>query len=201
MTLVPGALVDKEYLRITARVLAQHPKAAWATTWARSIDGSDGCYAGFDFEVPLEVLHYHPVPMSLIRRSAFDKVGGWNLDLVAGWRQWDLWLAFHQAGWRGLVVPEWHAEYRAGTRCFLDMSHQDKVAEVVLDAIIRRNRRLFAEHGSELWITSVIGESQTWKVNHHQDEEPPGVRGSLSMLARSTGKWIGRRLPRARSAR
>ena len=200
LTLHPGNTVDEEYLTMTARVLAQHPKAAWATTWARSVGGGDGCYAGFDFEVPLEMLHYHPVPMALIRRRAFDEVGGWNLELAGGWRQWDLWLALHQAGWSGLVVPAWHAEYRAGTRCFLDVSHYDRAAELILDAVIRRNRRLFAEHGSELWITALVGESKTGTVNHQHDE-PPGVRGSLAMLAKSTRKWVVRRLPRSRADR
>jgi hypothetical protein len=70
-------------------------------------------------------MYYHPVPFAVIREDAFRQAGGWNFDLPAGWREWDLWLAFHQAGWKGVVVPEWLAEYQPSASLSCAVGPQD----------------------------------------------------------------------------
>lgn len=155
-TLWPGETVDLEFFVRTLAVLEARPRVAWATTWAKSISEKHPYpFAGFDFSLPLEMLYYHQVPFAVIRHAALVEVGGWNCELPNGWRQWDLWLALAGAGWEGLVVPEWHAHFLPEAGNDLRPPEHDKAHELVLEAVIRRNRALFAAHGPELWLNQV----------------------------------------------
>ncbi len=155
-TLYPGETVDPEYLLHTVAVLDHEPRVAWATTWCKSLsERYPYPFAGFDFSLPLEMLYYHPVPFALVRYAALIEVGGWNPKLPAGWQSWDLYLAFAQADWEGLVVPEWHAHYLPEAGNDLRPPDHEKAYELVLEEIIHRNRRLFAEHGGHMWLNQV----------------------------------------------
>jgi len=42
---------------------------------------------------------------ALVRREAFESVGGYATDMTEGYEDWDFWLALLGAGWRGVLVP------------------------------------------------------------------------------------------------
>jgi len=42
---------------------------------------------------------------AVIRRSAFDRVGGYSPDMIHGFEAWDFWLALLSAGYHGKCVP------------------------------------------------------------------------------------------------
>ncbi len=50
--------------------------------------------------------------MSLIRTSAWKKVGGYSKMVVPGWEDYDLWCKFAEMGFSGVQVPEILARYR-----------------------------------------------------------------------------------------
>jgi hypothetical protein len=57
--------------------------------------------------------------MALIRRSALDEVGGYDLYFgLVGWEDYELWLRFAAAGWSPVFVPSFIGEYtvRSGSR-------------------------------------------------------------------------------------
>ncbi|MFO0947793.1 MAG: glycosyltransferase family 4 protein [Planctomycetota bacterium] len=172
MCMWPSEILDEQYFKATHKVLLEEDKVAWATTWAPSCHvGSQEPYAGFDFSVPLEMMFYHPVPFALIRYDAFLEVGGWNLELPAGWRQWDLWLAFEQAGWRGLVIPEWHGQFIPYAGIKLHAPDHAKAHEMILQAVVQRNQKLFADHGADLWITHMTNRLPVAETNKAEAEE------------------------------
>lgn len=193
LTLSPAETVGEDFLTLTTRLLAGEPTAAWATTWAKARDGDPGeCYVGFDFSVPLELVYHHPVPFAVIRRRAFDEVGGWNLELPAGWRQWDLWLAFHQAGWRGLVAPVWQGEYDPDPAMRLKPPWHHNTCEMILEAIGRRNRQLLGEHVTPLWVSLVTNHSA---VRIFPDiSKSLGVWSALRLLRRVISRSIRERI-------
>lgn len=156
LVLAAGETVGEEYLEIVCRALKREPDGAWATTWSLAVEGSGGePFSGLDFAAPLEMIHYHPVPFAVIRHDRFRAAGGFSPALPAGWREWDLWLAFLGRGWRGLVVPVWAAHHLPASGRPLPIEHP-KGYEVALEAIVERNRELFRDHGATLWITSLI---------------------------------------------
>lgn len=157
LVLRSGDRLGDDYFWTTLQTLERHQQTAWATTWAFATGDQDRIpYAGFDFETPLEMIYHHPVPFALIRFGALSEVGGWNLELPTGWREWDLWLAFEENGFKGSVVPVWQAHYMpAASRCLAPL-HHGKTYEKTLEAIIARNPGLFRDHGATMWLAEKI---------------------------------------------
>lgn len=148
MTMWPWDELAPDYFTEVRQTFGLMDKVGWATSWAESVPaGMQEPYVGYDFAVPLELLYYHAVPLAMIRYDAFQAVGGWNLELPAGWRQWDLWLALHQAGWHGLVTPKWLARYIPYGGIRPQEPLHAKAHELILEAIVERNDKLFQQYG------------------------------------------------------
>lgn len=83
-----------------------------AYAWTRFFGARSGLWRCEAYDPQRLILHnLHPAT-ALIRRSAFDAVGGYQADMVQGYEDWDLWLALAAAGWRGSCVAEPLFEYR-----------------------------------------------------------------------------------------
>ena len=63
------------------------------------------------------------VVTSLIRRSAFQSVEGFDELMSFGYEDWDLWLRMAQHGWKFLRVPQFLFEYRLRRRGHNQGSH------------------------------------------------------------------------------
>lgn len=62
---------------------------------------------------PRRLILYNLSPATaVIRRSAFDAVGGYQLDMTYGYEDWDFWLALLSAGFHGQLVPDELFYYR-----------------------------------------------------------------------------------------
>ncbi|MBU0640348.1 MAG: glycosyltransferase family 2 protein [Planctomycetes bacterium] len=76
---------------------------------------------------------------ALIRRAAFDEVGGYQSDMVHGYEDWDFWLALAAAGYEGRLVP---------ARLLLYRQHEPGVS--MRDRVKTRHeemtRRMIAHH-------------------------------------------------------
>ncbi len=103
-----------------------------------------------EFDLPLRigrrldpwlVAHLNTLPVaSLVRRTALLEAGGWQLR--HGYEDWDLWMAFAEAGWGGVYVPVPALRYRRRRGRMLDdciPRHDELVAE-----LRSRHPRLFA---------------------------------------------------------
>jgi glycosyltransferase involved in cell wall biosynthesis len=186
-----GTILAPDFFSRTCAVLAED-RVAWATAWARPARGEPTePYVGFDFSAPLELMYHHPVPFAVIRRDAFEQVGGWNHELPPGWRHWDLWLAFHQAGWRGLVIPHWLAIYRPSILRGLTPPSHPKAHELALERIVERSRELFTACGPQLWINR--GANPVWSTPTVQMPPTPEPAAAANGKA-SSGRhaWLAR---------
>ncbi|MBV8780937.1 MAG: glycosyltransferase family 4 protein, partial [Phycisphaerae bacterium] len=195
LTLLPGDKLDLKYFKTTLDLLSNDSQPAWATTWTRSNGREDlHSYSGMDFQVPLELTNYCPVPFAVIRRSAFDEVGGWNFDLPPAWRAWDLWLAFAQAGFGGRVAPAWQAAYGHAPPG-LEVPDYAMSHELILNHIVTRNRELFSEYGGTLWAFVQLEKAKNARG-------PLGVfgpDGALLLLMKNASKGVARRTRRMRN--
>jgi glycosyltransferase involved in cell wall biosynthesis len=112
-----------------------------------------------EFDLPLRigrrldpwlVAHLNTLPVaSLVRRSALLEVGGWQLR--NGYEDWDLWMSFAEAGWRGVYVPTPALRYRRRGGRMLDdcvPRHDELVAE-----LRSRHPKLYRARGRN-WLRS-----------------------------------------------
>ncbi|HMQ14526.1 MAG TPA: glycosyltransferase family A protein [Phycisphaerae bacterium] len=80
---------------------------------------------------------------ALVRREAFERVGGYRPEMSAGYEDWDFWLALLDAGYEGRLVPLPLFRYRkhAGGASMLSRMAPRRAAMVL--EMIRRHRRRF----------------------------------------------------------
>lgn len=85
---------------------------------------------------------------SLVRRQAFEQVGGWR-SYRYGLHDWDLWLRITRAGWRLVYVPDVALRYRIHGNSMSDARHgnYDCGAEVMSRSQLTAVVTLFSGRG------------------------------------------------------
>lgn len=123
-----------------ADALDRHPEAALAWGDVETFGDVELRVAGADELDPWRLTYVNEVPVcSLIRRDRLLSAGGWQ---IAGYEDWDLWLAFAERGYRGVHVPGVALHYRR---------HGWRMAGNVLDDYDRKIEELRARH-RRLWV-------------------------------------------------
>lgn len=100
---------------------------------------------------------------ALVRREAFESVGGYSADMTEGYEDWDFWLALLDAGWRGALVPQPLFYYR-----------RHSSGDSMLDRLKRRPqnmlRRMIAHHRT-LFVRHLLGQEQQAAGHAVSDDE------------------------------
>jgi glycosyltransferase involved in cell wall biosynthesis len=128
--------IDPVLLDRTAAVLDERTDAAIAYTDVLRFGAGSGIGQAADFDRDLlpsaNQLNY----CSLYRRGVWLGAGGYNLNMVAGYEDWDFWIAAAEAGFRAVHIEEplFHYRIRPGSRDALAQGHNRE-----LRAIMRRN--------------------------------------------------------------
>ena len=75
--------------------------------------------------------------MALIRKSAWERVGGYALFEVEGWEDYDLWCKFIEKGFEAVFVPQILCRYRVHGRSMLQMETNSQADRVITEMIYR----------------------------------------------------------------
>lgn len=85
------------------------------------------------------------VVTAVVRRDAFDAVGGYSPELARGFEDWEFWIALLAAGYPGFCVPQTLFRYRKhaspSVTSIAEVHRSDTVR-----TIISRHRRLYSAH-------------------------------------------------------
>lgn len=111
---------DNELYPSALRVLAAHldhapveVAAAYGLLERFDETGSVGLTSHLPWDVELLVQGAFIDAMAMLRREAWEQLGGYASDLaVYGWEDYDLWLATAERGWRADLVPQIVGRYR-----------------------------------------------------------------------------------------
>ncbi len=81
---------------------------------------------------------------ALVRREAFDAVGGYAEDMVHGYEDWDFWIALLARGWHGARLPNVLFHYRQHAAGESMLGRLAPHRERLIRRMITRHRPLFA---------------------------------------------------------
>jgi hypothetical protein len=84
------------------------------------------------------------VATAVVRREAFDLVGGYSRDMVYGFEDWDFWLALLAVGYHGRLVPERLFQYRKHPAGRSMLSETQRHRAEMIHRMIEHHRSLFA---------------------------------------------------------
>jgi glycosyltransferase involved in cell wall biosynthesis len=89
------------------------------------------------------LLENQSVATAVVRRAAYEIVGGYQTDMVHGFEDWDLWLAMLSVGYRGRCTPEPLCRFRKQTDGSMLTTTQQHRGDMMY-RIVEHHRLLFA---------------------------------------------------------
>jgi len=129
------------YLEAMLTAIEDHPGAAFAHCWAELFGDIEAVWIARPTNPYWERLGNSVVGCVLLRREAWQAVGGYDESMVGGHEDWELWLRLAAAGWGRVAVPEPLFRYR---KRGISMSvHSEADFEAGLARIVDRHRDLY----------------------------------------------------------
>ncbi|MCZ7533590.1 MAG: glycosyltransferase [Acidimicrobiia bacterium] len=104
--------IEPRFIEVQLGALEANPTAAYATTWTRLTGDVEEIWIPRRFNKYQILLSNSNVGCVLLRREAFDAVGGYNETMRSGNEDWDLWVRLMDAGYDMVEVPEVLFRYR-----------------------------------------------------------------------------------------
>jgi glycosyltransferase involved in cell wall biosynthesis len=100
------------FMERTVEALEGRPDAAFAHCWARLFGDVDAVWVPRPHNPYWEMLSNGVVGCVLLRRRAWEAVGGYDETMLGGHEDWELWLRLAAAGWERVRVPAPLFHYR-----------------------------------------------------------------------------------------
>ena len=142
------------------------PALAFAGCWIEAFGDETWTYRPTVCDLPTVLAECTVATPALVRRAAFDAVGGFDEGMPAqGDEDWDFWIHLLVEGFRGTILPEVLFEYRRrrGSMvedCYYTDTHLELMEylfrkyaahyEKYLDAVLELKRREIDEHRENL---------------------------------------------------
>jgi GT2 family glycosyltransferase len=123
--------------------LLNDPTLGYSYSHARLFGAAQGEWASPAYDPQRLLVENLSVATAVVRRTAFDEVGGYSRDMVHGFEDWDFWLALLSLGYYGHCVPELLIEYRkhaGGSMLDTTQRHRPEM----IRCMIEHHRALFS---------------------------------------------------------
>jgi len=104
--------LEPRFLEAQLEVLEANDSIAYTTTWSRLTGDVEAVWIPRPFNEYQILLSNSNVGCVVLRRSAFDSVGGYDEELRSGNEDWDLWVRLMAAGHTMVEIPEVLFRYR-----------------------------------------------------------------------------------------
>ena len=133
-------------LPVGDQALESRPDAAFASHWLRAFGDETWDWTPTDCSFP-ELLHANTVNgAALLRREVFDSVGGFDESMVDGCEDWEFWIRVVQAGYQGVIIPEFLFRYRRRADSMSRAMHAVPGMPALYRQLVDRHPDVFARH-------------------------------------------------------
>jgi glycosyltransferase involved in cell wall biosynthesis len=124
------------YLEDAVRILDRHPEIGIVYCEAAYFGIRDGRWSLPDYSLDQLLLQNVIFCSALFRRTHWEKVGGFNINMVYGWEDWDFWLALIHLGVKVYRIPRVHFFYRLRETSMIHAMDEEKQFFMRLHAIL-----------------------------------------------------------------
>lgn len=104
--------LSPDFMSRLLAVLEDRPQAAYAHCHARLYHDVDAIWLTRPFNPYWQLLGNAVVGCVLLRREAWESVGGYDETMTSGNEDWELWIRLMEHGWDQVLVPEVLFKYR-----------------------------------------------------------------------------------------
>jgi glycosyltransferase involved in cell wall biosynthesis len=91
-------LISDNFLQETVKILDSNPNIKVATSIVKFFGRSKGILNVISYDISVLLASNQLVVTSLFRRTDFDRVGGFNVNMKDGFEDWDFWISILKNG-------------------------------------------------------------------------------------------------------
>jgi len=104
--------IGKGYLEDAVRILDRHPEIGIVYCEASYFGVKGGRWDLPEYSLDKILNHNVIFCTALFRKADWEAVGGYNVNMVYGWEDWDFWLSLIHRGLKVYRIPKVHFYYR-----------------------------------------------------------------------------------------
>ena len=135
--------LDPRHLERTVPLLASKLKKGYVYTGYQYFGTRDDVVRARPFSAKKLAFRPSIVATTLIRRAAFDAVGGYSAEMRRAYEDWDLYLSLSERGWYGIHLDEVLFYYRRRPGSMISITFREWVS--LMATLYRRHRALYRE--------------------------------------------------------
>ena len=139
-------VLEPTYLERSVQVLESRPDLAFASHWLRAFGDEAWAWTPTDCGFPALLQANTLNGAALMRREMFDRVGGFDETMVDGCEDWEFWIRVVDAGFTGVIVPEFLFRYRRRSDSMSRAMHAVPGMPALHRQLVERHPDVFARH-------------------------------------------------------
>lgn len=139
-------VLEPTYLERSLQVLESRPDLAFASHWLRAFGDEAWDWTPTDCGLPA-LLHANTLNgAALMRRDMFERAGGFDETMVEGCEDWEFWIRVVDAGFTGVIIPEFLFRYRRRADSMSRAMHAVPGMPALYRQLVDRHLEVFARH-------------------------------------------------------
>jgi len=182
--------IGREYLEQAVLIMEGNPDIGIVYCEAAFFGERSGLWCLPEYSVEKILCHNIIFCSALFRKCKWEKVGGYNINMVYGWEDWDFWLSLIELGLKVYRIPSVLFYYRVSKTSMTRSINPEKEFYIRLHTQIN-HKNLYRNNGeiivclklAKLWVDNGLGynESQMMSTVIFGDEKT--VEFDLSHLS------------------
>jgi glycosyltransferase involved in cell wall biosynthesis len=144
-------------------VLDSQPNVMFVSHWLETFGDERWTWTPEQCDLPALLARNTVNGAALVRRSAFDAVGGYSEDMREGCEDWDFWLTLVEAGFHGAIIPEVLFYYRRRPDSMSREMLEAQAYRRPLEMLVARHAPAYRAH---LTTVLVAKEAETLHLTH-----------------------------------
>ena len=135
--------IHPDFLTKTVEVLDNNPEISIAYTDTQHFGGADTCWVQPEYHFQSLLASNYICSCSLIRKSSFDAVGGFDEDNFNYWEDYEFWIALGAKGFYGKHIPEKLFYYRIHLESGMQSQRNTRLSGLYRSYIISKFPQLY----------------------------------------------------------
>lgn len=179
-------------------VLDADPSVAFVSHWLETFGDEQWTWKPGACDLPALLARNAVNGAALVRRDAFNAVGGFDESMRHGCEDWDFWLRLVECGYRGVIIPEVLYFYRRTKDSMSRVMTSTDAYRVPLETLVRKHESAFRAHAVDVLVAKELETLALLREVHglergHLCETMPAIA-----RAREEAQALGSTVARAR---
>ncbi len=141
--------VEPRFFEKALPVLEAYANVGFVYSWVQYFENSRAIWPTWNAHFPYLLGHNMLAPICVVRKKAFQEVGGNNPQFEYNLEDYECWINLLKHGWLGVSLPECLVRYRVRTGSMFRSATEDQF-RYLYDLLARTHPELYQQWGDEL---------------------------------------------------